>query len=945
MSLRLIVGRANAGKTGILHRVILDAAADGQPLRLILPSSGDVRRARSEFAVKAPVGVTVSTFDEWVRDLWVEMGDGRRLVNSTVRQALLGRAVDETRLSEIDVSAQTPGFIRVMSLVVARLCNPTGQHHVPGDVREVGAVVERYEKILESLSLVEPARAAWQLADSVAETGATLVANRFSDLSEAQELLLLAASRSGVVNIGLTWEEGFSATEALTPLVERFIAEGASVVHCPVPDDHTELDHLGSRIFAPPYEGFIEATTRVEFGSAAGDEAEIELIAETVQRIVVGGTPPDRVAVVFRRPGTRPRRLATALGERGIEMDDDFVLTIGHTDFGRALLGLLSVAGGNGSRADILAFLHSPYSGVASEAVAEVDRMWRRSRTTDCLRLLESGANLAGSAHRAIEAAIRISDGPVDRLAVSDWKELADVMLESALTSRNRLAGTTCSEDLADAAVHRSVLRSAQEAAELGGAITSPEVASALADVTVGPRGAERPGAVQFLDATRARSRRFDAVILGGLTAAEFSAERPEPIQARLERALGGKGGTEERLSERMLFYSLITRAREKLVLVRQSSDSSGETVRPSVFWEDVVDCYVPPSDAGELPVIPPGVPHSSLLLSDLADAVPAFAPHRRQLRGSVERGEAIVERALSSQLGPSQQERAAEKTVFSVTELENYAQCPYRWFVERVVRPREIDTVLDAREMGNRAHEMLALFYRRLPEQLGATRVEPSNVDDCLALFDGVSGEVEAGRRRGGPTSLSEELDMARAKNRARSVIEQDADFLPGYDPVATELEFEVPIPVGDTAVTVRGKIDRIDAGPAGILVTDYKLGDVCGRDTWVDRRMLQVALYADIAGRTLERPVAGGVYRSLKTGSARGFWRADLGVPLGEGHSWKDATDEAGVDETVAWAREQAVASIVGMCTGIIGPEPVRKEACSYCMAVPFCPKVLDS
>ncbi len=944
MPLLLITGRANAGKSGVLHDAIVAASARGDTSTLLLPSGADMRRARAELSKKAPVGVRISTLDRWAEGLWSEMGDGRRFIRRLVRHALLNQAIQAAHLDVIAESARTPGFVEVLALAVARLCNSSSEMTAPSrEMREIRDIISRYEQVLDVLGLVEPARAAALMAEQELPELGLVIVNRFSDLSEAQERLLVAASARSDVRIGLTWQRGFQGTEALTALVERLIGRGATLAACSQPESDDELALLEARLYRATGSAALEPTGSVELCSAAGEEAEIELIAQAVCKSVESGVRPDRVAVVFRRPGGRARRLATALQERGIELDVDVVMTLGQTDYGRALVGLLTAASGDGSRAEVLAFLNSPYSGVSGDDVAVLDRLWRRSRIADVRKMLDAIAPKSEPAGRAIRAARQVVGLAVEGGTVRIWQAVADVLLEEAFVARGDGAGGASAQAFADASAHRCVVQAVLEAAELGGAISGADLASSLPDLPVSSRSAERRGAVQMLDATRARSRRFDVVIVAGLTAAEFSAEKPEPLQARIERLLGGRGGTEERLSERMLFYTLVTRARERLVLVRQSSGSTGESIRPSVFWEDVVDLYVPPSDTGELASLPQDVPQSRLLLSDLSEAVPAFSRDRREARHLVEQGERILRRPLSVDLEPEAGARQP-RPVFAVTELEVYAQCPYRWFLERGVRPKDIDATLDAREMGTRAHEMLALFYQRLPERLGLERVDPSTVEDALLLFDEVANEVEFGRRDGGPMSLSEELDMAVARQRARSVVEDDATFLEGYKPVATEWEFSVEVESDAGLVLLRGKVDRVDVGPQGLVVTDYKLGGkVHGLAAWEKQRLLQIPLYASIASDSLDQPVAGGVYRSLATLAARGFWRADLSVPLGDGHTYSDGTDGEGVAAAIRAARELALSSIHGALGGSIEPDPATNEACTYCLAAPFCPKAM--
>lgn len=939
MPLQLVTGAANAGKTGVLHQLLADAVSAGARATLLLPSFAEVPRARSELSVKVPIGLDISTLDVWAGHLWGEVGDGRRLVSPLLRRAVMSQAIASVALKAVRESATTPGFVQVMSTVAARLCNSvTDSIPRSRELAEVKAILVAYEGLLMSLGLVELSRAQAAMSGIDLPPLGFLAVNRFSDLSEAQENLLLAASATSDVALALTWEREGVATEALAALVGRLVEQGASHHVCVTPQGGGELEQVAERLMRPVGGPPIVPTGSVELGSAAGDEAEIELVADRVRERVDRGVRAERIAIVFRAPGSRPSKLEAALRERGIRVNVDTVGAFGQTHFGQAVLALLQAARGEGSRGDFMAFVNSPYSGLSQEAASELERRWRRSRKSDPSALLDAAAKESPRTARVVATARAAVRGHIDRHSIRTWKELADAASEASFSTRGASAGSAESIDLADAAAHRALLNAMQEAAAVG-SFSGAEFIDALPELPVSSGIKETEGAVQLLDAAKARVRRFDVVILGGLTAAEFSAEKPEPLQARIEKAFGGRGGTDERLSERMLFYTLVTRARERLILLRQSSDSSGEPVRPSVFWEDVVDLYAEPGDDDGRPRLPEGLPQPAVRLSELADAVPAFTGRRRQQRRAAEQGTATLERGLSTAL-LTETVGLAGREMFSVTELESYAFCPYRWFIERGLRPRDIDAALDAREMGTRAHEMLARFYQVLPGRLGVRRLDLSTVEPGLVLFDSVADEVEHERRDAGRTTLAEELDMAVARQRARSIVENDATFLPGYEPLETEWTFEYQIDSESGPALLKGKVDRIDVGPAGVVVTDYKLSSIHGVASWSKLRVLQVPLYAAIAADRLGRPVAGGIYRSLAKRSARGVWLKDK-VPIAGGNKTADATDETGLNEAIDFAFDLAARCVDGIRSGRIEPEPAHDQACRYCSAAPFCEK----
>src|SRR4029453_6712731 len=90
--------------------------------------------------------------------------------------------------------------------------------------------------------------------------------------------------------------------------------------------------------------------------------------------------------------------------------------------------------------------------------------------------------------------------------------------------------------------------------------------------------------------------------------------------------------------------------------------------------------------------------------------------------------------------------EELAQRARFSVTELERFLDCSSMWFFERVIDPKEIDAVLDARVRGGIAHQALYRFYSGLPKRFGADAVEPERLDEALGFLRECLVEAIAG-------------------------------------------------------------------------------------------------------------------------------------------------------------------------------------------------------
>jgi hypothetical protein len=186
----------------------------------------------------------------------------------------------------------------------------------------------------------------------------------------------------------------------------------------------------------------------------------------------------------------------------------------------------------------------------------------------------------------------------------------------------------------------------------------------------------------------------------------------------------------------------------------------------------------------------------------------------------------------------------------FSVSELERYATCPYRWFLDRAVRPRELDVAFEAREAGSVAHEALAAFYQRWAGPDAPRRVVPDDLPEALRIADEV---LDAAFESAPETvGLAEELAAERVRRWVAGVIADDAYLMPGYTPVSHEFAFgrAEGRPFELAGVALKGRIDRIDACDRGLIVTDYKsAGTVPGHASFAGRAVIQLPVYLSAA------------------------------------------------------------------------------------------------
>jgi ATP-dependent helicase/nuclease subunit B len=283
----------------------------------------------------------------------------------------------------------------------------------------------------------------------------------------------------------------------------------------------------------------------------------------------------------------------------------------------------------------------------------------------------------------------------------------------------------------------------------------------------------------------------------------------------------------------------------------------------------------------------------------------------------------------------PDLRRQLAEREVFSVSEIEAYLECPYRWFYERAVRADELERTWGAADQGEYAHALLHGTYARLFER-GVKRVDL----DTVTLAHDVLREVaeELGRAPGGSSVVEERVARAAAVAWAARVLGDDATMLPGFEPAYLEWEFgrEERVELGSFAV--RGRVDRIDVDSHGrAVVTDYKRSSAVTAANIVAKGKVQVPLYLAAVERSLGLTPVGGLYRVLRKREDRGLVRDDIAAGGGFVSTDVKSPEEFAriVGEGIALAEE----AVAGMRDARITCAPRTPGDCAYCSAALVC------
>jgi ATP-dependent helicase/DNAse subunit B len=957
VGLSLVVGPAHAGKV----RTLLDgflAAIDRDPW-LVVPNRADVERVEREL-LEGEGGLlagTVGTFDTLFESIARGGGSSRRTLGEAERTTLVRALVAESTLA-------AARFAGVADAVARSVAEVDGAMLAPEDVPEpLASLVRRYHHELERLGAWDRGalrrHAVERLAGDLGAWGASPVfAYGFEDLTGVEWRLLEALAARAEVHVSIPYEPGRAVYSSLRRTVDDLaaLAEGDVVelpprAHAYLPDG---LAHLERTLFVDaPDRAPLDGSIRWLEG--AGTRGTAELVAEEVLALVRAGTSPEEIAVVC--PSVERARLAlvTAFAALGVPIAFEGPAALEGTPFGHALLSLLRFAWLGGERPALFAHLRSPYAGLQRKEVDWIEGRLRGRGIVDGERAVEVTRELRdGRTLPALDLVLG------DASATDAVRSLAAAMLRGA---HGTSAPPVDAQSLLDLAAHDAVARTLDEIDALGAAevaVGRLDVLAALERATVRGGRVGAPGRVAVIDLMRARTRRFDVVVVMGLEQGSLPRRpRGEPfLDEEARRLLDQRRGSrlvrpDPASRDRYLFATACSRPRRRLILVRQAVGDEGAPREAGPFWEATRELF----DEDDVRRSTHRRPLSALTW-ELADAptererlralaaVAAREPRDARALAGENGWDRRLERALrafdrETRITHERALRLMARDSFSVSELERMASCSSAWFVERYLRPSTIDKQIDRMLRGSILHAALQRFYVRLPSAIpGAERVTEANVEDAVVLMrECVVDAVETGLRIEAGDLDRRELEQGLQRDLEQLVRDEAASATPL---VPRHLEVSFRSFELEPGVAVNGKIDRVDGLPMGAqgIVIDYKSGAASSAAQIRDRDLLQLPLYMLVLRRQLGLEPLGGVYVPVGGGRRpRGMLRA--GEDAIPGFASRDYLEPESFDEAVEAARETAVALVGRIRSGDVRHDPQGGDCPHWCDLWRICRK----
>jgi len=413
-------------------------------------------------------------------------------------------------------------------------------------------------------------------------------------------------------------------------------------------------------------------------------------------------------------------------------------------------------------------------------------------------------------------------------------------------------------------------------------------------------RGDDENGRVRVLPAESARNLAAPVVFLAGLSEKAFPASFSDnclhgDADARklIEAGLPVVPRAQRSRFEMLLFYEVLTRATRQVVLSYPALDQAAQPLSPSPYLAEVRRI------CGERPNTENVSAEQSLLetIEELAsprdvrllaasraiggDGALLGAMHRATPLRSVTRGlvaglQASHARAgrdgfgayegllLSPEAGRVLAERYGPEHCWSPSQLEQYAHCPFQFFMQRVLGMEEFDEpglAVDFMGRGRMMHWILSTLHRRLNERAeGGQTPREVGAEQLWSEIQQVAEQLLAALRGGGPLSEALlELDARKVLEWLAAYPMQHAQYdetsnawpgplRPAYFEVAfgprhgeSAAEGEVQdeedplsrstpfvLDCGEESIRFSGRIDRIDVGSVAgqpvFSIIDYK-------------------------------------------------------------------------------------------------------------------------
>lgn len=684
-------------------------------------------------------------------------------------------------------------------------------------------------------------------------------------------------------------------------------------------------------------EGFVRIAQRRD------RKGEVRAIAQEIRDLIDGGVRPGDIAVAF--PDFEPAipYVEEVFADFGIPYAASSGEALLRSPLVQALLNILTVPVSGYRREDVVALLASPYIRFAWPA-REVDLLAREARIVagadawerrlaGLAAALEEERTLPDTPEHARQRLEAVRDGLHDLFADLASLEGKKTIAEHLAAYRSILERWHCPAmpEEGDADVLEREGRDLRAFADLltmleGITRVLPEermplsefvsLLGLLAAETRPPRKRNR-SAVQVVGVRELAHLAIPYLFVADLVEGVMPRLTTRlPFTTDLEtRRLGTRSKADILREERYHFTAALLAARERVYLSYPSADRGSPVIRSGFVDAVRASIAAEPWGSDAFPASRIAAAWKAGALLARGEAAPAsYAEAARRLTIENCHRKGAYDSPYDGLLGGDPASTAAlagrygATAVFSPTALETYADCPFRFYLARVLGLAPLPAVdldLTALERGSLIHRIAFRFYAGWRGD-GNGAITEENYPEALRRILAI-GRDEADRFAfGSPAWAVEREHLLGSPAAGRGLLErflshETATASSTFVPAAFELSFGLPVAgdcdpasapdavaiplpgTGDEVLRIRGRIDRVDCLPDGrFLITDYKTGSSHpSLKDIVAGTALQLPLYLRAAETLTGMQGVAGSYYTLRHGEIRNkpiFWDASL-------------------------------------------------------------------
>jgi len=716
------------------------------------------------------------------------------------------------------------------------------------------------------------------------------------------------------------------------------------------------IDEVAFDAAAAPRAPVLLASGDERIQRARDREEEVASFARRVKAAARSGelTSSHRAAFIVRRPLPYVYVAREVMRSAGIACQTFDALPLAAEPYAAALDLVLSCASANFARGPAIALLRSPHFEFSKvrlqpdtthvddvpaldRALAEAGYLGDAESLDRLLESWKSGDPVRGRMERALRA------GDVLREIVRELTPLrsrAPVAehLECLLTffkTHERHEESDSRARRARGAILGTLITLRDGWARFDNTPVDSDVVAALIRrwievQTFAPRAGH--SGVHLVDAWSARFGDFDEAHLAGLVDGEW----PEPARrnifysSSILRELGWPAESDRLAGERALFADLLRLPASRLSVSVFSLEGDA-LVSPSSLIDELDHATFETMDATLSPV---GIFEYEALCFEPLETSPLRTP---DARAWAERRDRRSRARREREPGWTGAHRAP---AYSLSALERYQDCPFKFFASDVLRLEEVpedESSLSPRARGRFIHEVFQRFFEAWDARGGGS-ITSDSLDDARALMAEIAEPLLA---RLPPADAA--LERTRLFGSAISIgsvdvvfereVSSDARVFSRRLEHRLEGEFGLGDPNG-RRVALRGVADRIDLLEGNRLrVIDYKTGSAPN-----PRRALQVPIYALSAQ---EREAGGADRWAIDEAAYIAFSGKRSYVPVIKPPRRGAGQAATACDEVLSAARERLFAAVDGIERGEFPARPHDPIICTWCAFVAVCRK----